>query len=273
MARIRTVKPEFWSDERIGECSPTARLLFIASWNFADDHGGLDRSAKQLKAQAFPYDVIDCEPLIQELIGQRLLVEYESGGKKYLHISGFRKHQKVEKPAKPRIPLYEESLKSLGGLTEDSPRTHRLAAVSLLEGKSKNPPYPQTADSNGLDQDAWNTWKAYREKIRRPIKPAAIPASQQQLAAYGADQARIVNQVIRAGRTRLGPIRLSVADRERLSLEHRRQAEMDRAREHAQKIGCPLEPFPADSAETYATRVRGWELKNPAPAERGASHG
>jgi len=109
MARIRTVKPEFWTDERIGECSFTARLLFIATWNFADDHGGLERSAKQLKAQAFPYDNIDCEPLVQELLQQGLLIEYHSGGKKYLHIKGFRKHQKNEKPAAPRFPLFEES--------------------------------------------------------------------------------------------------------------------------------------------------------------------
>jgi hypothetical protein len=117
MARIRTIKPEFWTDERIGECSMPARLLFIATWNIADDHGGLDRSAKQLKAQAFPYDNIDCEPLVQELLSARLLVEYESGGKKYLHIRGFRKHQKNEKPAAPRFPLYQEEPDSSSGST------------------------------------------------------------------------------------------------------------------------------------------------------------
>jgi hypothetical protein len=123
VARLRTVKPEFWTDERVGEVSVTARLLFIATWNFADDHGGLDRSAKQLKAQAFPYDNIDCEPLIQELLQVGLLLEYEVDGKKYLHINGFRKHQKVEKPAKPRIPLYEGSPNPPRILPEDSPRS------------------------------------------------------------------------------------------------------------------------------------------------------
>lgn len=123
MARLRTVKPEFWTDERVGEVSVTARLLFIATWNFADDHGGLDRSAKQLKAQAFPYDNVDCEPLIQELLQVGLLIEYEVGGKKYLHINGFRKHQKVEKPAKPRIPLYEGSPNPPRILPESSPRS------------------------------------------------------------------------------------------------------------------------------------------------------
>jgi hypothetical protein len=121
MARLRTVKPEYWTDERVGECSVSARLLFIACWNFADDHGGLDRSSKQLKAQAFPYDNIDCEPLVQELLNQRLLIEYEVDGKKYLHISGFRKHQKVEKPGKPRVPLYEGKATTHRVLAESSP--------------------------------------------------------------------------------------------------------------------------------------------------------
>lgn len=135
MARIRTVKPDYWTDERVGECSVSARLLFIACWNFSDDHGGLDRSAKQLKAQAFPYDAIDCEPLVQELLNAGLLVEYSVDCKTYLHIKGFRKHQKVEKPAKPRVPVYEPSLNSRGVLTESSPSPHLGVAVSSLEGK------------------------------------------------------------------------------------------------------------------------------------------
>lgn len=133
MARIRTVKPEFWTDERVGECSVSARLLFVATWNFADDHGGLARSAKQLKAQAFPYDAIDCEPLIQELLRVGLLVEYQVDGKNYLHINKFTVHQKIEKPARPRQPVYEESMRTHRGLTENSPSS----AVSSLEGNGR----------------------------------------------------------------------------------------------------------------------------------------
>lgn len=145
MARIRTVKPDFWTDAAVGECSVSARLLLIASLNFSDDYGGLDRSAKQLKAQAFPYDNIDCEPLVQELIRNGLFVEYEVDGRLYLHIKGFRKHQKVENPAKPRIPLYESTPKANQTITEASSNPPRVVAVSSLEGKgregkSKNAP-------------------------------------------------------------------------------------------------------------------------------------
>lgn len=115
----------------------SARLLFVATWNFADDHGGLDRSAKQLKAQAFPYDNIDCEPLVQELLKVGLLVEYEVDGKKYLHIKGFRTHQKVEKPARPRVPLYEKKPTPPRVLPESSPSSSGSSPVSsgLFSGR------------------------------------------------------------------------------------------------------------------------------------------
>jgi hypothetical protein len=41
MSRIRTIKPEFWEDEGNGRLSALARLLFIATFNMADDEGRL----------------------------------------------------------------------------------------------------------------------------------------------------------------------------------------------------------------------------------------
>jgi hypothetical protein len=120
MARLRTIKPEFWSDERLGECSVSARLLFVGTLNFADDNGNLPRSAKQLKAQVFPYDVIDCEPLLQELLRHELLFEYEVSCVKFLHIKNFLKHQKIDHPSKTTIPLYEDSARTPRTVAPDS---------------------------------------------------------------------------------------------------------------------------------------------------------
>lgn len=78
--------------------------MFIGMWNFADDQGNLDRSAKQIKARVFPNDTIDCEPLLQELLAVRLLTEYEVDGRKYLSISNFHRHQKIDRPSAPVCP-------------------------------------------------------------------------------------------------------------------------------------------------------------------------
>jgi hypothetical protein len=124
MARIRSIKPEFWSDDSVLDCSPLARLMFIGTWNFADDAGNMDRSAKQLKTRIFPVDDIDCEPLVLELLTHGLLIEYSVSGKKYLHIPGFADHQIINRPSKPVVPTYQESLRTPGALTEGSMSTH-----------------------------------------------------------------------------------------------------------------------------------------------------
>ena len=50
MARIRTIKPEFWSDEKVGGLPLACRLLFIGLWNFADDYGVIASSPLFIKA-------------------------------------------------------------------------------------------------------------------------------------------------------------------------------------------------------------------------------
>lgn len=118
MARIRTIKPEFWTDEKLTECSLNARLLFIGLWNFSDDYGNLQRSSKKIKMQVFPADQVDCEPLILDLITHGVLTEYSVNGEKFLHIKGFNKHQIVNRPSKsviPPPPLSEYSLSTHTG--------------------------------------------------------------------------------------------------------------------------------------------------------------
>ncbi|MFZ4835908.1 hypothetical protein [Rouxiella sp. Mn2063] len=123
MARIRTVKPEIWTDEKVVECSIPARLLFIGMFNFADDNGNLVNSPKRIKMQIFPADVIDCEPLIKELITHGVLNEYSVSDISYLNIKGFNKHQKINRPSSSNIPKFEFS--------EHSVTTH----VVLTDGK------------------------------------------------------------------------------------------------------------------------------------------
>ena len=121
MARIRTVKPEMWTDEKIVECSIPARLLFVGLFNFSDDNGNLVNSPRRLKMQVFPADVIDCEPLIKELIAHGLLSEYSVNGVSYLNIKGFNKHQRINRPSKTNIPkpnVSDYSVSTHGALTD-----------------------------------------------------------------------------------------------------------------------------------------------------------
>lgn len=106
MARIRSIKPEFWTSEQVMECSPNARLLFIGLWNFCDDHGRHPLAPKQIKAEIMPGDDISSENIlrmIDELSRVGLIDTYEVDGKGYLQVTGWH-HQKIDKPQKPKHP-------------------------------------------------------------------------------------------------------------------------------------------------------------------------
>jgi hypothetical protein len=112
VARIRSIKPDFWTSEQVMECSPMARLMFIGLWNFADDHGRLPCAPKTIKAQIFPADDINSEAvrrMIDELSSNGLVQVYVVDDKEYLFITGWR-HQKIDRrqPAKyPDPPPYQ----------------------------------------------------------------------------------------------------------------------------------------------------------------------
>ncbi len=284
MARIRTVKPDFWTDAAVGECSVSARLLLIASLNFADDYGGLDRSAKQLKAQAFPYDNIDCEPLVLELIRNRLFIEYEVDGRKYLHIKGFRKHQKVENPARPRIPVYESTVKPQQTITEDSPNPHRVVAVSSLEGKgregkTKSAPsvpawfsefrlaYPPRAGSQ-----RWrDAERAANSRLAEGHQPRELIDGATRYARYCQSLGKLRTEFVLQAATFLGPNKqflepwvlpetpATLAAEKRIEAEHRAFADL---RARADKIRFRM-PFPGEDLIGYRTLVERAESNQP----------
>lgn len=100
MARIRTVKPEFWTSEQVVECSPHARLLFIGLWNFCDDGGVHAASVSRLRMEVFPGDDFTLEQVkgwIKELLRVGLLEEYDVNGTVYWRVTGW-KHQKIDQP-------------------------------------------------------------------------------------------------------------------------------------------------------------------------------
>jgi hypothetical protein len=76
MPRARNIKPGFWTNESLGECSLGARLLFIGLWGMADFRGTLEYRHKRIKATIFPYDNIEIKPLIGELVKQKLIGVY-----------------------------------------------------------------------------------------------------------------------------------------------------------------------------------------------------
>jgi len=136
MSRIRTIKPEFWTSEQLIACSPIARLLFIGLWNFCDDNGVHPASYIRLKAEVFPannFSISEIQQWINELINNELIREYMIDAKAYWIVTGWKKHQRIDKPTY-RHPLPQSDLKKIeanstitrGELPEQSLIAHYL---------------------------------------------------------------------------------------------------------------------------------------------------
>jgi hypothetical protein len=124
MARIRSIKPEFWTSEQIVECSTSARLLFIGLWNFCDDGGVHPDSPKRIKMEIFPGDPLsndDVKALVDELVLAKLVMRFDSDGKSYLAVTGWH-HQKIERPSH-RWPQPPNDLRSVVEQSSNSRRT------------------------------------------------------------------------------------------------------------------------------------------------------
>lgn len=103
MARIRSIKPETWTDPDVVACTPLARLLWIGSWNHADDYGVLKDDPIRLKLQILPADPCDPHALIDELVDRSLLVRRVApDGTRVLVIRTFCVHQKIDTRATGR---------------------------------------------------------------------------------------------------------------------------------------------------------------------------
>lgn len=127
MARIRTIKPEFWTDEDLAGVSEPALILAASLLNHADDEGFFRAHHGLIKAACFPLR----EPSlsIQGMFSELSEIGYArffkgNDGKQYGRVVNFLRHQKINRPTpskiKQLIPITEHSGNVHGELTEDS---------------------------------------------------------------------------------------------------------------------------------------------------------
>lgn len=107
MARIRTIKPDFFTSEDIVSLSPMARLLYIALWCEADREGRFVWRPATFKLRYFPGDKVNIEALSKELLNRELVVRYGDG---LAHIPTFLEHQHINpREAHSSLPVPDAS--------------------------------------------------------------------------------------------------------------------------------------------------------------------
>lgn len=101
MARIRTIKPKFYDDVKVGRLSRDARYLYIALWVFADDLGVANGDTIWLKSKIFPYDQIQIqqfEKWMNELVTNGFIYLLSYNGERFIYLPNFTRHQVVNRP-------------------------------------------------------------------------------------------------------------------------------------------------------------------------------
>jgi hypothetical protein len=104
--RIRSIKPEWLEDEALLNCSAEARVISIGLLLLADDHGNGRGSEIYLSSRIFPL-AESTETLrngVSELVKINFVELYRLNGQTYFSIRNWKKHQRVDKPGKPRVP-------------------------------------------------------------------------------------------------------------------------------------------------------------------------
>lgn len=165
MARIRTIKPEFFTSPDTAKISHTGRLVYIAMWTLADDYGRGELNMLQIRAHAFP----EHDPWLDEALNQiveeaaknlgkevqsksnafQILVEevliayevtvYTNKGRTYYAIPSWDTHQKTQRKSKPKIPKPDDPESTPHQPKHHTPKTgkEKRGSSESMQGSSE----------------------------------------------------------------------------------------------------------------------------------------
>ena len=213
MARSRNIKPGFYKNEDLAECSVWARYIFPGLWMLADREGRLEDRPKRIKGDLLPYDGHDVEPLLAELAARKdaqgvpFIIRYQNSDGRFIQISKFLAHQSphysekksVIKPPEPRESLPHDAEKPPGVLQEHPEKKsvikkgsqppdsliHRFSDSPTADSLNPEPRVNQppsaaakktAAPDPGKSVETWNAYSgAYRERYTvDPIRNSKV---------------------------------------------------------------------------------------------------
>jgi hypothetical protein len=203
MARIRTIKPDFWRDESLASVSPEAALLAIGLLNHADDEGYFNAHPKLIESDIFPLRELSCTitVMIDELHRIGYIELYKGhDGKRYGHICNFSKHQVINKKNPSKIKVLCEVL-------DDSVTTTVVLPVGM-EGKGKGKEreikvaVAPVVLPDWIPLQTWDAFLAMRKKIKKPPTEYAMQLIIDKLTKFkanGQDVQKVLEKSITSG--------------------------------------------------------------------------
>lgn len=116
------MKPEFFEDEKMTDCSRDARLLYMGLWCHMDLNGVTECSLKLIKSRIFPHDLDmgaeKISALLLELTSKKRLIFFEFKGEKLLFCPALKKHQHFHHKEKKKWEIPLKVLLELGDVND-----------------------------------------------------------------------------------------------------------------------------------------------------------
>jgi len=206
MARIRTIKPEFWQNEQLASLSEHARLLAIALLNHADDEGYFLANQSLVRAACFPFEEHSKKVLgsIQELSSVGYIEVRECSGKSIGFICKFSVHQRIDKPQKSKLSTVFQANPKENKDSENIPGTFQEGSKNIprLERKGKEQGNGMEKEKEGgmelsqatdfskcpdsVEQKTWENWLDVRKRKKAgPVTESVLAMLQREATKAG----------------------------------------------------------------------------------------
>jgi len=168
MARIRTIKPDFWTDEDLATLDPWVQLLAIGLLNHSDDEGYFKAHPLIVKAVIFPLteSSMSIQTMLETLEKINYLTLFQGvDGKAYGKVNNFLKHQKINRPTPSKI-------KELCSVKIDSLNAHGVSNDnSLPEGKGKE-------GKGSESEDVARVFSYWQKTMNKPLAKLDVSRKQ-----------------------------------------------------------------------------------------------
>ncbi|MBK6455373.1 MAG: hypothetical protein IPF87_04760 [Gemmatimonadetes bacterium] len=137
MPRIRTIKPEFFSDEKLAPLPVLTRFVFLGLISMADDCGRVLDNLKIIDAYIFPETSETSRGSLTDLSAMgRIQRGVTASGQRIIQIVNWTAHQKIEKPNfRSALPPIDPQDVAAPSVDDGSPSLPRL--VGETSGRSR----------------------------------------------------------------------------------------------------------------------------------------
>jgi hypothetical protein len=198
MPRIRSIKPDHWSDKELPNISLQAHLLWIGLWNFSDDEGIFENDLNLIKSQIFPrrqdIRVEQIKDWLGQLVKARYIIPFEyQNGSYYIHRT-FKTHQKIDRPTPSKFS--SEIVRRVLGEYSQSPQG-TLAPESIgKDSKGEDAP-PRKKFTERVDEQMRNKYPQLyqtQEDLHKILMADELWVEEMQRLHRGKDLAQAIGE-------------------------------------------------------------------------------